>query len=952
MTIVSFLKAIRIIAITNIILFFSFGNFVSGQEKQPVEGEGEFENQICQLIITGNNERIESLLIANRLEVKAFVLDMLNKCTLQANSGTADNTENCLACASAIANRFQQLFNEKSLVNIVNSHKSRSLEENKQKVIADSLCKIGGVLRTDPDAHEEALRHYQEALDIYKLIDDEYGKAVAYGGIGAVYWYYNVDSCRINYERALDLRIKLDDKSLIGDSYNGLGLVHSFQQNNFDIGIDYFEKALEIRKETGESEKFRSSQKYKAYAYSILGSNHRYMGEYDLALEIYNKSLNIYSELNDSIYIGEMLTQIGYIYNLMGDYTKAIMTYREALNIIVPDDIRGLAGVYNNLGITYQNAKKFDSAIDYYSKGLEYFKALDDEVNTLITLNNIGTIYFDRKDFSLAEEVLFRGLEMSRSASDSLMLIHFIVNLANTQNKLGKLEEAHSYYMNALELSSAKSFPEISWKCLVGLAENHKLRGDIKKAIEYNEEAFQVIEQMRTGMDSDEYRAKYLAKERYVFEDVINMLGEQHIKEPESGFDIKAFEFAEQCKARALLDLLSESVVTDRGHTEVKNNSINSQNKLIDIEDFQESCLDNNTLLLEYSLGDENSWLWAINNKERRLFKIPGRDKLEEEVEILRFALQNPDEDRFESFAESSYRMYSQILDPAGSLITNGTRIIIVPDGILNYLPFEALLSSNPRGGLSGTFSDLPFLIRANPVSYAQSASVFNNILNNNEKGINTYSNDLVAFGDPVYETKNSQNVDGLQRLIYSGRELDLISKYFRGKRSKLFLREAATEDAIKQKGDLLDSRYLHFATHGLIDEVNPQASSLVLAMDGDQAEDGFLKTSEIFKLNTSAELVVLSACQTGLGKLVRGEGMVGLSRAFMYAGAPSVLVSLWNVSDESTSVLMSEFYRNLVKKGYSKSDAIQRAQVSMIQGEKYAHPFYWAAFILLGDWR
>jgi len=145
---------------------------------------------------------------------------------------------------------------------------------------------------------------------------------------------------------------------------------------------------------------------------------------------------------------------------------------------------------------------------------------------------------------------------------------------------------------------------------------------------------------------------------------------------------------------------------------------------------------------------------------------------------------------------------------------------------------------------------------------------------------------------------------------------------------------------------------YLHFATHGLIDEESPGLSSLVLTSEKSSGEDGFLQAAEIFDLKLNADLVVLSACQTGLGKLIRGEGMVGLTRAFMYAGTPSVVVSLWSVSDISTADLMGEFYKNLIKNKLSKTDALRKAQLSLMTDEKYAHPFYWAPFILVGDWR
>jgi CHAT domain-containing protein len=177
------------------------------------------------------------------------------------------------------------------------------------------------------------------------------------------------------------------------------------------------------------------------------------------------------------------------------------------------------------------------------------------------------------------------------------------------------------------------------------------------------------------------------------------------------------------------------------------------------------------------------------------------------------------------------------------------------------------------------------------------------------------------------------------------------IASYFGEGSSETFLRDEATEENLKNDGLLKKFNYIHFAVHGLIDEGNPDHSSLVLTQGKSAREDGFLQAAEIFSLDLNADLVVLSACQTGLGKLVRGEGIVGLTRAFMYAGAPSVMVSLWSVSDASTAILMGEFYRNLIRNKQSKTDALRKAQLTLLGDEKYAHPFYWAPFVLFGNW-
>jgi len=280
-----------------------------------------------------------------------------------------------------------------------------------------------------------------------------------------------------------------------------------------------------------------------------------------------------------------------------------------------------------------------------------------------------------------------------------------------------------------------------------------------------------------------------------------------------------------------------------------------------------------------------------------------------------------------------------------------------VADDILNYLPFEVLLTERTVTNNKGTFQGLPFLVRKYPLSYIQSSAVLNTVLSYREgtAGRKQSTKSLIAFGDPVYGMKDNLPGEGTgkySRLEYSGKEVERIASFFRRDSAEIYLGDQATEENVKLNERLCKAGYLHFATHGFIDEAKPDLSALVLSQGNGSGEDGLLQANEIFNLKLNAGLVVLSACQTGLGKLIRGEGMVGLTRAFMYAGTPSVLVSLWSVSDNSTALLMGEFYKNLIRNKLSKTDALRKAQLALMSDQQFAHPFYWAPFVLIGDWR
>ncbi len=374
----------------------------------------------------------------------------------------------------------------------------------------------------------------------------------------------------------------------------------------------------------------------------------------------------------------------------------------------------------------------------------------------------------------------------------------------------------------------------------------------------------------------------------------------------------------------------------------------------VSIDEAKTLCPDKNTVVFEYSVGDSSSCLWVITRSDHQIFKLPRRKILQEQIETLRFSLLDPQQGISDFFTNAGSILYEELIKPAESFLSKKSKLIIIPDGVLNYLPFEVLLTENKKTTADISYSDLPFLVKKYPVSYGQSASVLKTIISNPEEEAKqkAVGKRLLAMGDPLYEDTLFNARIKYPRLEFTGKEIENIASYFSAGSSEIYLRDKATEENFKRNSALNEFNYIHFATHGLIDETKPDLSSLVLTSGRNSGEDGFLQAAEIFGLKLNADLVVLSACQTGLGKLIRGEGMVGLTRAFMYAGTPSVLVSLWSVSDMSTAALMGEFYKNLIKNNLSRTDALRKAQLSMISDEKYAHPFYWAPFVLIGDWR
>jgi CHAT domain-containing protein len=428
------------------------------------------------------------------------------------------------------------------------------------------------------------------------------------------------------------------------------------------------------------------------------------------------------------------------------------------------------------------------------------------------------------------------------------------------------------------------------------------------------------------------------------------------------------------------------------------------------LDEVQRQVLDDETALLEYSLGDENSYLWVVTRQSASLFKLPAGSIMNQlamdfRAQLIPPALQRrnvgidiptgdqqrglglstePPTQNTSAFSRASSALYKAAVAPAASVIGN-RRLVIVADGALNFVPFEALVTTD-RGG---DYSSLDYLVKTNKVSYAPSASVTAAMREQKR----TAGRNILLVADPIFSANDPRlqrgsavggnqaestrglgldsavtDVTGpqiplappsggppkLSRLAGTRTEAEQISRLANtsGAQADMWLDLSANEHEVKTR-EIQSYRVLHLATHGILDAQRPQFSGLVLSLVGNKNDDdGFLRTNEVFNLKLGAPLVMLSACESGLGKVQRGEGVIGLTRAFMYAGAPTVGVTLWSVADKPTAELMTDFYQHLLGPNASPSSAMREAQLAMISGKKYSAPFYWAPFVLVGEWK
>jgi CHAT domain-containing protein/predicted negative regulator of RcsB-dependent stress response len=535
------------------------------------------------------------------------------------------------------------------------------------------------------------------------------------------------------------------------------------------------------------------------------------------------------------------------------------------------------------------------------------------------------------------------------------------------------------------------------------------------KALEYASESFRINEQSRARSLLDLLSETNAAITEGVPAELLkrkqdNLERQQEIADILTGISVST----EELKTKpAELDAELEKLQTE--YEEIENQirtaspryaSLTS-NKPMTLAEVQQGVLDDQTVLVEYALQGEDSYLFAVGKSAVSLYKLPGRGSIDKLAMDLRAQLIPSKLQRrivgidvaeanrglgvapaapaeTAAFVAASNALYKAVLEPAAAMIGE-KRLMVVADGALNYIPFEVLLKTAD----AGDFASLGYLVKSNEIVYAPSASVVGAI---KQQRATTNSRSILLIADPVFNSNDARakkgvaaatgdaearglgiqsalaDVDGntpaaptaameglpLARLNGTRIEAEQISKLAKtsGAQTDVWLDLDASEENLSTR-DISKYRIIHVATHGLLNAERPQFTGVVLSLVGNKTRDGFVRTDEVFNLHLGSPLVMLSACETGLGKEKRGEGVMGLTRAFMYAGAPTVGVSLWSVADKSTADLMTDFYQRLLSAsaGTSTSGALRGAQLAMISGKKYSAPFYWAPFVLVGDW-
>ncbi|HWP43188.1 MAG TPA: CHAT domain-containing tetratricopeptide repeat protein [Blastocatellia bacterium] len=831
------------------------------------------------------------------------------------------------------------------------------------------------------------------------------------------------------YGEARQLFKSSGDRNLEAHTLANIAAVYS-GLNEYHTSLDYYQEALKLYREV--SDRFGES-----IALHGLASIYKDLGRYQDAIDNYNSALSIFRLRGDRRSEAFTLLSVGVLYSILGETQKTIDVYDRALALFrATGDRRGEANALNLIGAAHRSGGEHQKALDSCNQALAIYRSLGDRGGEADTLRDLGNAHASLNHYEKALELYNQALDIYRSRGSRRGESFVLLEAARLYLKMGEHRESLDRFEKALAIYRALKQRREEALALNGIALVHRARGNLREAHSHNEAALAIVESLRHELASQQLRTSYFASIRRYYELDIDLLMQMHKQRPSEGFDLAALETSERARARSLLDLLVEARIDirqgadpallerERSLARALNAKAERQMRLLEgkhtpeqasaaakelqdllaryqqaqsairtaspqyaaltqpqpvsLEEIQQQLLDDETLLLEYALGEERSYLWAVSREKVTSYELAKRAEIEAAARRFYELLRDGGSQRRGELEEAARQMSRMLIEPVADRLA-ANRLLIVPDGVLHYIPFAALPLPEVQRQDQTTIaaSSRPLIVRHEIVTLP-SASVLAEM--RRELDARKPARRAVAvFADPVFSADDprlrraaaksepteavaadleramkSMGVEGgFQRLPFSRREAEAITETAPQGQWAKALDFRASRDAATS-ADLSQYRIIHFATHGLLDSNTPELSGIVLSLvdEAGRTRDGFLRLHEIYNLRLPAELVVLSACRTGLGKHIRGEGIVGLTRGFMYAGAARVVASLWKVSDAGTAELMKRFYRGMFARKLRPAAALRAAQVEMLAEQRWRSPYYWAAFVLQGEWR
>jgi CHAT domain-containing protein/Tfp pilus assembly protein PilF len=773
-------------------------------------------------------------------------------------------------------------------------------------------------------------------------------------------------------------------------------------------------RALEIARELKD-------QREQAKSSINIGLYYFRLNDYSRALDSYSDALDLSRSIQSEEDESFCLKSISVILMNLGMYERSLDYLQAACDIdrqmgnthFLPQNMNTLGESFRNLGLIFSNKEDLAKALRYFTEALDLAKRNGDQQMELISMNNIGNVHLDLDDYKTALNFLRQAFEAADKTGDGEAQVKILTNMGVCSLKTENFIQAQGYFQDALERGDEVGAGKVLWEPLFYVGQCQENKEAYGQALASYRESIAAIDHIRSHILADYYRVRFGKNKARVYESLISLLCRLNKNETGGEGTEEIFSTIEKAKARAFLESLGElendfrsrlnvPLKKKEGEITIRISSLlqemsqgglsrseraDLQDKLkqsedeylrliarmrteapevadiisplpVGVEQVQERLLDEKTAILEYFLGDSLSFLFSLTKKGFTVFPLPAKNELEKSIYAFTKLLSDPPKGAWRG-RPAAERLSRVLLSAALKTLPESIeRLVIIPDGLLYYLPFETL-ALFPQGQSSGE----NFLISKYDVSYAPSCSSL--LLLAERKRRERYSKTLLAFGNPLYPSDSSLSgkrkisLAGVMKETYEGQGFDFsslaqsrqeiqeISRLFAKNNRDVYLGKDACEERVKTV-PLENYLVIHFACHGFLDEKMPFRSALVLSSAEENKEDGFLQAREIANLHLAAELVVLSACQTGRGSLEKGEGILGLTRTFFYAGARSVVSTLWEIGDRATAEFMGQFYYYLSQKN-GKARALRLAKLSLLK-TKYAHPFYWAGFVLHGE--
>ncbi len=843
------------------------------------------------------------------------------------------------------------------------------------------------------------------ALSIAQRLNDKTGTFLALRLNGEISRQRGKYKQALEYlEQCLKLAQELDDKANIANALNSMAIVYAFQ-SDLPNALTMFQQSLQIKEQLGDKIDI-------ARELGNIGNIYMLQGDMALALDHFQRSLKLADELGNKAGSSATLNSIGVLYHQQGNYAQALDYYQRSLKIKQEiGDKLGVARALNNIGTVYSVHGQYAQALDYLQQNLKIREELGDKPGEVEALHYIGEAYLLKGDYSQALAYEHRALKPAEALAQNEQLGAILQNIGECHLRMGQYQNANEYAERAVSLAVRLDTPEVLWKArnlagkahlalnqselarddfLESITTIEKLRGRVaggeteqQRFFENKTAPYQAMVQLLLAQNNPTEALSYAERAKgRVLLDVLNrkrddvtkgMTSDELKRDRDLSIEIASLNThlarlkaqskpneAEIAGVQTQLDKMRLEYEAFQAslyvaHPELKVQR--GQTQMLTLDQAKALLPDDRTAILEYVVTEDKSYLFVLRKASLTVHTINIKsselaamaDSFRQRVAARDLAIKRP-----------ARQLYDLLIKPAEGQLAGVRKLCIVPDGALWNVPFQAL------------HVEKGYLLEEYAVFYAPSLSVLREmgrrahalasrqtVPSLTPVGLTTESRTaragLLAMGNPALsgeteaKARFARRDEPLSPLPDAEKEVNSLGRLYGADNSRVLVGEEAREAVVKMEAGKYE--VLHFATHATIDDRNPLYSGIVLSRTAtDVHEDGLLEAWEIMKLDLNASLTVLSACETARGRIVAGEGMIGISWALFVAGSPAAVVSQWKVDSARTSELMIEFHRNwLRKRGTTKSEALRQAALKLLRGP-YNHPAYWAGFVLIGD--